>query len=236
MRALIATMSRDNPRWGAERIWGELLELGIAVGKRSIRRYRWRRGPRPPSQTWRTFLANHRPDIRAADLFTVQTLTFRTLHVLLVVAHGRRQLIHANVTASPTAAWVWRQVVQAPPWGRLPRFLIRDRDRVDGPAFPARAAGLGIRTILAPVRAPRANAVAERLVGTPRRACFDHPIVLDERHRRAVLGEFVAFDNAARPHRTLALDTPQPTKRVREGPLRASPVLGGLHHAYQRAA
>src|SRR5207245_1648559 len=182
------------PALGRRTDRGELLELGIAVGKRSIRRHHWRRGPRPPGQTRRTFLADHRPGIRAADLVTVQTLTFRTLDVLLVAAHGRRQLIQANVTASPTAAWVWRQVVQATPWGRLPRFLIRDRDRVDGPDVPARAAGLGIRTTLAPVRAPRANAVAERLVGTLRRACFDHPIVLDERPRRPGLGASAASD------------------------------------------
>jgi transposase InsO family protein len=236
VRELIATMSRDNPRWGAERIRGELLKLGIAVSKRSLRRYRWRRGPRPPSQTWRTFLANHRPDIWAADLFTVQTLTFRTLYVLLFVAHGRRELVHANVTASPTAAWVWRQLVQATPWGRVPRFLVRDRDRVYGPDFPARASRLGIRTILTPVQAPRANAVAERLVGTLRRECFDHLIVLNERHLRAVLAEFTTFYNAARPHRTLDLETPQPARRPRRGPIRASPVLGGLHHAYERAA
>ncbi len=120
IRDLIVTMSRDNPRWDAERIRGELLKLGIAVSKTSIRRYRWRRGPRLPTQSWQTFLANHRPEIWAADFFTVQTLTFRTLYVLLFVAHGRRALIHANVTSSPTAAWVWRQLVEATPWGDLP--------------------------------------------------------------------------------------------------------------------
>ena len=166
VRELSATLSRGNPRWGAERIRGELRKLGSAVSTRSIRRYRWRGGPRPPRQAWRTGLADHRPDIRAADLFTVQTLPCRTLDVLLFVAHGRREVIHANVTASPTAAWVWRQLVQATPWGRLPRFRVRDRDRGDGPDCPGRAAGLGIRTIPAPARAPRANAVAERLVGS----------------------------------------------------------------------
>jgi transposase InsO family protein len=236
VRELIATMSRDNPLWGAERIRGELLKLGIMVSKRSIRRYRFRRPPGSSSQSWRTFLANHRPQIWAADLFTVQTLTFRTLHVLLFVAHGRRELIHVNVTSSPTAAWVWRQVVQATPWGRLPRFLIRDRDRVYGPDFPARASRLGIRSILTPVRAPRANAVAERLVATLRRECFDHLIVVNQRHLRAVLAEFTAFYNAERPHRTLDLETPQPAPRPRHGPIRTSPVLGGLHHVYERAA
>ena len=157
VRELIATMARDNPRWGSERIRGELLKLGIAVSKRSIQRYR-RRGPaRPPSQTWRTFLANHARAIWAADLFTVQTLTFRTLYVLLFIAHGRRELVHLNVTAHPTAAWVWRQLVEATAWGRRPRYLLRDRDAVYGGDFAERAAALGIETLLAPVRAPRAK-------------------------------------------------------------------------------
>ena len=125
---------------------------------------------------------------------------------------------------------MWRQLVEATPWGRLPRFLIRDRDRAYGPDFPARASRLGIRTLLTPVRPPRANAVAERLVGTRRRECFDHLIVLNEPHLRAVLAEFAAFYNAARPHCTLDLETPQPARRPRHGPIRASPVLGGLHH------
>ena len=201
-----------------------------------IRRYRWRGAPRPPTHTGRTFLANHRPQIWAADLFTVRTLTFRTLYVLLLVAHGRRELVHVNVTSSPTAAWVWRQLVQAMPWGGAPRFLVRDRDRVYGPDFSARAAGRGIRTIFTPVRAPRANAIAERLVGTLRRECLDHVVVVNERHLRAVLAEFAAFYNAARPHRTLDFETPQPARRPWQGPIRARPVLGGLHHAYERAA
>ena len=111
-------MSRENPLWGAERIRGELLKLGLVVSNRSIRRYR-RRGPTGrPSQTWRTFLANHRPRIWAADLFTVQSLTFKTLYVFFFIAHGRRELLHVNVTASPTAAWAWRQMIEATPWGR----------------------------------------------------------------------------------------------------------------------
>jgi putative transposase len=160
VRGLIATMARDNPRWGAERIRGELLKLGIAVSKASVQRYR-RRGPAsPPTQTWRAFLRNHRPRIWAADLSTVQTLTFRTLYVLVFVSHARRELVHPNVTTSPTAAWVRRQLVAATPWGRTPRCPVRDRDAVDGRDVVPRARGLGIQTLLAPSRAPRANAVA----------------------------------------------------------------------------
>jgi transposase InsO family protein len=236
VRDLIATMARENPAWGSERIRGELLKLGIAVSKRSIQRYRERGPARPPSQTWRTFLANHRPEIWAADLFTVQTLAFKTLYVLVSIAHGRRELVHVNVTANPTAAWVWRQVIEATPWGRTPRYLLRDRDAVYGGDFVPRARRLGIQTLLSPIRAPRANAIAERVIGTLRRECLDHLVVVNERHLRAMLSEFVRFYNAERPHRTLRLQTPVPIGRPSAGPIRSRAVLRGLHHVYERAA
>src|SRR3712207_5614521 len=140
VRELIAAMARDNPRWGSERIRGELLKLGIAVSKRSVQRYRGRGPARPPSQTWRTFLANHRRQLWAADLCTVRTLTFTTLYVLVLIAHGRRELVHVAVTAHPVAAWIWRQVVEATAWGRRPRYFLRDRDSVYGGDFAQRAA------------------------------------------------------------------------------------------------
>ena len=236
VRELIATIARENPAWGSERIRGELLKLGITVSERSVQQYR-RRGPaRPPSQTWRTFLANHRPDLWAADLFTVRTLAFKTLYVLVFIAHGRRELVHVNVTAHPTAAWVWRQLIEATPWGRQPRYLVRDRDTIYGGEFVPRARRLGIETLLTPIRAPRANAVAERAIGTLRRECLDRLIVVNERHLRAILAEFVRYYNAERPHRTLGLETPIPATRPSAGPIRSRTVLGGLHHSYERAA
>jgi putative transposase len=236
VQALIAAMARDNPGWGAERIRGELLKLGIAVSRSSVQRYR-RRGPaRPPNQSWRTFLRNHRPSIWAADLLTVQTLTFRTLYVLVFVSHARRELVHFNVTTSPTAAWVWRQLVAATPWGRTPRFPVRDRDAVYGRDFVDRARRIGMRTLLTPVRAPRANAIAERLIGTLQRECLDRLIIVNEAHPRAVLREFAAYHNRERPHRALDLQTPEPSARPTTGAIRARPVLGGLHNTYQRAA
>lgn len=208
MRELIARMARENPAWGSEQICGELLKLGIAVSKRSVQQYR-RRGPAgPPRQSWRTFLANHRPDVWAADLFTVQTVACKTLYVLLFITHGRRELVHGNVTARPTFAWVWRQLIEATPWGRTPRYLLRDRDAVYGGDFVPRAQRLGIRTVLSPVRAPRANAVAERVVRTLGDECLDRVITLNERNLRSILAEFVRFYNEQRPHRTLALETP----------------------------
>jgi len=236
VRQLIATMSQENRLWGTERIRGELLKLGIVVSNRSIRRYRWRGPVRPPSQTWRTFLANHAHHLWAADLLTVPTLTFKTLYVLVFIAHGRRELVHVNVTANPTTAWVWRQVIEATPWGRTPRHILPDRDTVYGRDFRARAERIGMDAIATPVRSPRANAVAEKVIGTLRRECLDHVIVLNQQHLAAVLTEFVRYYNTERPHRTLRLETPEPRVRPAIGPVRSRPVLHGLHHIYERAA
>jgi transposase InsO family protein len=235
-RELIAVMSRDIPLWGTERIRGELLKLGIVVSNRSVRRYR-RQGPTGrPSQTWRTFLANHAGQIWAADLFTVQTLTFKTLSVFFVIAHGRRELLHVNVTASPTAAWIWQQLIEATPWGQPPRYLVRDRDAAFGSDFVSRARRLGIETLLSPIRAPRANAVAERVVRTFRNECLDHVIPVNEQHLTSVLRAFVGYYNAERPHRRLGLKPPHPAAGSATGRVRSRPVLGGLHHVYERAA
>jgi transposase InsO family protein len=168
----------------------------------------------------------------------VQTLTFKPLYALLFIAHGRRELVHLNVTAHPTAAWVWRQVVEETAWGKRPKHLLRDRDAVYGRDFQARAKALDIDTVLTPARSPRANAIAERVIGTLRRDCLDHVIQLDERHLRAVLAEYVDYYNMERPHRTLCLETPRPAARspAGTGAVTARPVLGGLHHAYEWAA
>jgi len=160
VRALIRRLSEENRLWGTERIRGELLKLGIAASNGSIRRYRWRPAPRPPGQGWGTFLRTHAHAIWAADLFTVQTLTYRTLYVLFFITHGRRELVHLAVTAHPTAAWVWRQLVEATPWGHQPKYLIRDRDRVYGGDFVPRAKAIGIDTLLTPFRAPKAKVYA----------------------------------------------------------------------------
>src|SRR5919202_4027189 len=157
VRDLIATMARENPRWGGERIRGEWLKLGLVVSKRSIQRYRGRGPASPSSQTWRTFLANHASHLWAADLLTVPTLTFKTLYVLVFITHGRRELVHVNVTANPTTAWVWRQLIEATPWGNKPRHLLRDRDSVYGRDFRGRARRIGIAAITTPIASPRAN-------------------------------------------------------------------------------
>jgi transposase InsO family protein len=237
-RAALTQIVQQNPRWGVQRIVGELRALGFAVSATTVRRYR-ARIPRPPSPTWRTFLRLHAGEIWAADFFTVQTLTFKTVYVFLVISHDRRRLVYWNVTAHPNKAWVWRQVIAATPWNVGPRFLIRDRDRAYGADFVARARRIGIETILTPVRAPQANAIAERVIRTIRQECLDHVIVLNEQHLRRLLAEFVPYYNRSRPHRSLDLEPPDGS-RVRVRPpaarLTSRPVLGGLHHVYEWAA
>ena len=229
-------MAGENPLWGTERIRGELLKLGLVVSARSIRRYRRRQPARPPSLAWRTFLHNEIAGIWAVDLLVVQTLTFKTLYVLFFIEHARRHLVHFNVTEHPTVAWVWQQLLNATPDGKQPRFLVHDRDGVYGVDFDAQMRRLGIRGIRTPVMAPKANAVAERMVGTFRRECLDHLIVLNEPQLRSVLSEFVAYYNRDRPHRSLALRTPEVTGRRQAGRLVCRPILGGLHHSYEWAA
>ena len=172
----------------------------------------------------------------AADLFTVPTLTFKALYVLVFIEHGRRELVHVNATANPTAAWVWRQLIEATPWGNKPRHLLHDRDAVYGRDFRRRAQRIGIDGIATPMHAPKANAIIERVIGTLRRECLDHLIVVDEQHLRSVLAEYVGYYNRDRPHRTLGLQTPEPRPRPTTDPIRPRPVLNGLHHVYERAA
>jgi len=161
---------------------------------------------------------------------------FQTLYVFFFIRHERRELIHFNVTANPTAAWIWRQVIEATAWSRQPRHLIRDRDKVYGDDFGSKLAGAGIREVRTPYRAPLANAVAERVVRTLRQECLDHVIVLNERHLVALLTEFMRYYNRDRPHRALEFETPVPSQPTSHGVVVTRAILGGLHHAYGRAA
>ena len=217
---------------------GERRALGRTARVSTVRRYRRQLGS-APSPTWRSFLRLPAHEIGAGDFFTVQTLTFRTLDVFLCISHDRRRPMPWDVTAHPSAPWVWQPVIQAPPGNTAPQFLLRDRDRNDGGDCVRRAARLGIRPVLPPVQAPQANAIAERVVRTFRQECLDHMIVLNDRHLRRVLREFVPDYTVTRPHRRLNLEPPAGARHVVNPPgarLRAQPVLGGLHHAYEWAA
>ncbi len=180
VRELIRRMSRDNVSWGAPRVHGELHMLGIDIAQTTVAKYMIRRS-KPPSQTWQTFLDNHVGDLASVDFFTVPTVTFRILYVFLVVRHERRQIVHFNVTAHPTAQWTAQQLVEAFPFDTAPRYLLRDRDAIYGEQFRRRLRSLGITEVLIAPRSPWQSPYVERLIGSIRRECLDHVTVLNER-------------------------------------------------------
>ncbi len=180
IRELIRTMSGSNPLWGAPRVHGELMKLGISISQAAVSKYMVRHR-KPPSQTWRSFLDNHVKDLVSVDFFTLPTATFRVLFVFIVLRHDRRRIVHFNVTDHPSAEWTAQQMVEAFPWDSAPRYLLRDRDRIYGRYFNRRVAGLGIRQVLTAPRSPWQSPYVERLVGSIRRECLDHVIVLNER-------------------------------------------------------
>ena len=230
-------MSLENPTWGAPRILSELLLLGYDVAEGTVAKYMALRR-KPSSQTWRTFLDNHVPDIAACDFFTVPTVTFRVLYVFIVLRHDRREVVHFNVTTHPSAEWTARQIVNAFPYEAAPRFLIRDRDGIYGEYFQNRVKSPGMEEVPIAPRSPWQNPYCERVIGSIRRECLDHVIVLDEAHVRRILTDYFAYYHGSRPH--LSLDRNSPTPRDVEPPSMGSVIaiaqVGGLHHRYTRAA
>lgn len=243
LRALIRRMASDNKLWGQRRIQAELARLGFRVSARTVARYMRRPYDGVPSSGWREFLKRHAADIWACDFFCVRTIFFRTLYVFFVVHHASREILHVRVTRHPTAEWASQQIVEVCGWDRSPpRYLIHDRDSRYGAMFDLRVLGLGISQIRTPFRSPQANAIAERWVRSVRSECLDHMFILNERHLRQVLGEYIAYFNHWRPHRSIeqrAPCAPAPSARGqnRDGTeVMARPVLGGLHHVYDLAA
>jgi transposase InsO family protein len=232
VRRLIREMSIANPLWGAPRIHGELLKLGMDVGQASVAKCKARRRG-PPSQGWKTFLRNHADGIVAMDLFVVPTISFRLLHGLMIMGHGRRQILWFGATAHPTAEWIANQLTQACGWEKIPRYLIRDRDGAYGEIFLRRVKSVGIRDRPTSPRSPRQNAYAERLIGSIRRECVDH-IVVGERHLRHMLLSYMAYYNDVRTHLSLDKDAPIPHAADTAGRIICQPILGGLHHQYTR--
>ena len=236
LTALIRKMAAANPLWGAPRIHGELLKLGIDVAERTVSRLMPKHRPRP-SQTWRTFLANHVRDLVSIDFFTVPTARLRVLFVLVVLAHHRRRVVHFNVTEHPTAAWT-QQIVDAFPDESAPAYLLRDRDQIYGQPFRHRVKGIGIEEVLTTPQSPWQNPFAERLIGSIRRECLNHVLVLVEQHLRRIVTRHFAYYHRARTH--LALDKDAPDRRPIELPATGRvvqlPEVGGLHHRYLRQA
>jgi transposase InsO family protein len=233
IRELIREMSIANPLWGAPRIHGELLKLGIEIGQTSVAKYMTRRRA-PPSQGWKTFLRNHADGIAAMDLFVVPTISFRLLYGLLIMGHGRRQILWFGVTAHPTAEWIANQLTQACGWEQIPRYLVRDRDGAYGEIFMRRVRSIGIRDRPTSPRSPWQNAYAERLIGSIRRECTDHIVAFGERHLRHVLLSYMSYYNSTRTHLSLNKDAPMSRADETAGRIICHPILGGLHHHYVR--
>jgi putative transposase len=229
-------MAGANPLWGAPRIHGELRKLGIEISERTVSRLLARLS-RPPSQPWRTFLANHLSALVSMDFFTVSTLTGRVLFVLVLMAHDRRRIVYVNVTEHPTSAWTAQQLVDAFPEDSAPRYLLRDRDSIYDDQVRRRIASLGITEVVSSPLSPWQNPYVERVIGSIRRECLDHVIILNPRYLRRLLRAYLAYYHRSRTHLGLNKDTPdgRPASAA-SGPLIVTPEVGGLHHRYDPQA
>jgi transposase InsO family protein len=233
---LIRQMATDNPLWGAPRIHGELLKLEINVAESTVLRYMPKKAPRTTRQRWKTFLKNHSSHIVSVDFLVVPTITFRLLYVLVFLSHDRRRLVHFNVTAHPTAHWSAQQLRNAFSDVAPPRFIMRDRDAKFGELFTDTVTALGIDPLFTAYKSPWQNGYVERLLGSIRRECLDHVIVLNEDHLRGTLREYVNYYNAQRTHLGIGKDSPEPREVQAEGEIDKVAVVGGLHHYYFRRA
>jgi putative transposase len=233
--ALIKRLAKENLRWGAERIRGELLKLGLRVSKSAIQKYIEKvRKSHPSSQDWATFLRNHASQIWACDFLQTYDILFRTVFVFVIIELGSRRVVHFRVTRNPTDQWVAQQWREATPFGEGPRYLICDNDKKYGDSFEQVTAG--IEVLKTPYKAPKANATCERFLGSLRRECLDYILILSERHLHRVVKEYMAYFNNARPHQGIEQRIPcrpeRPEAPPVSGTLASRPVLNGLHHDY----
>jgi putative transposase len=237
IRDLIRNMSQADPLWGAPRIHGELLKLGIEVAQSTVAKY-LPRPRKPPSQTWRTFLTNHMEQIASIDFPLVPTATFRILFVLVVLSHDRRRVLHFQVTEHPSQEWTMRQMREAFPWGHQCRYLVRDRDAIYGGDWVATTKGLGMEEVISAPRSPWQNPYVERLIGPIRRECLDHVLVWNKRSLRRTLQSYFAYYERSRTHLALAKDAPESraVEKPERGRIVAIAQVGGLQNRYQRHA
>jgi len=239
---LIQQMAANNRLWGAERIRGELLKLDIRVSKRTIQKYmKHVRPKRANGQTWKTFLRNHVAEVWACDFLQVTDLFFRPLFAFFIIELKSRKVIHVNVTRSPTDPWVAQQLREATSYGQAPKYLIRDNDRKFGLHFARVATTSGIKVLRTPYRMPRANAICERFLGSVRRECLDHFLILHEKQLHRLLKAYVLYFNQARPHQGIQQQLPEPpvpalALQNQDDKVISVAILGGLHHDYRRVA
>jgi putative transposase len=228
-------MRRENPTWGAPRIHSELMKLGIQISEASVAKYMIR-SRKPPSQTWRTFLDNHVSQLASVDFFTVHTVWFEVLFVFIVLVHDRRRIVHFNVTGHPTAEWTAQQLLEAFPFDTAPRYFLRDRDRTYGQEFRKQVSVMNIKEVLSAPRSPWQRAYVDRVIGSIRRECLDHLIVLNQESLRRTLRSYLSYYHRSRLHLSLERDSPESRPVQSIGRVVAFPEVGGLHHRYERVA
>jgi hypothetical protein len=235
VRDLIRRMSQANPLWGAPRILGELHKIGIDLAQSTVEKYMvHRRGPSSP--TWMMFIRNHAADMIAIDFFVVPTVRFHILFVFLILAYDRRRVLHFNITSNPSAHWTAQQIVEAFPWSDAPAYLIRDRDSIYGSHFQRRVKNMAIEEVVIAPRSPWQNPYVERLIGSIRRECLDHVLVLNEKHLKKILRNYFRYYHSWRTHQALDMDAPagRSIQPPDHGPVVEIPEVGGLHHHYER--
>ncbi len=235
IRRLIERMVTGNPLWRAPRIHGELTTLGIEISERTVSRI-LRTLRRPQTQTWKTFLHNHLGQLVSIDFFTVPTVPLKVLFVFFVLEHRRREVLHCSVTEHPTAAWTSQQIIEAFADRDAPRYLIRDRDSVYGNEVRLRIASLPMEEVLTAPRSPWQNPYAERLIGSIRRDCLDHFVILNARHLKRTLASYFDYYHGSRTHLGLGKQCPFARQASSTGRIIEIPHLGGLHHRYERIA
>jgi len=237
IRDLIRQMSQEKPTWGAPRIQSELKLLGFEIADSTVAK-NMITPKKPPSQTWRTFLRNHVKQIAAVGFFTVPTVRFRILYCFIVLYHHRRKIVYFNVTANPTAQWTSQQMTEAFPYDSAPRYLIRDRDKIYGNAFVKRVRTMRIEGVLIAPKSPWQHPYCERVIGSIRRECLDHCIILSEYHLYRILKDYTDYYNNCRNHLSLKKNSPEPRniEKPEEGKVVSIPKVGGLHHLYKRVA
>ncbi len=238
IRNLIRLMSRENRTWGAPRIAAELALLGYDLAESTVARYMIKHS-KPPSSTWRTFLSNHMSDTVGIDFLPVPTATFRILFCLVVISHDRRKILYFNVSANPTAQWAAQQIVQTFHYDSAPKYLLRDRDDIfQNPHFMERIKNMGIEEVRSAPQSPWQNPYTERVIGSIRRECLNHIIILNENHLCRILKDYFQYYNSCRTHQSLERNSPDPRKvePPEKGKIISIPQVGGLHHVYRRVA
>ena len=239
---LIKQMARENPKWGAKKIHGELLKLEIVVHKRTIKKYIKQVRKKSGGQNWATFLKNHAHEIWACDFTVIHTLFFKPLYALVVMEHESRKIVHTAVTANPTDEWTAQQLREATPWDKRPKYLIHDNDGKFGSKFKSLLENSGIKPLNTPHRAPKANAICERFIGSLERECTDNFIILHTKQLHRIISAYAEYYNQQRPHQGIdqhipaRFNEPSPAPNHKlKGKVISKPVLNGLVHSYSYA-